>query len=77
MIKSKGKKRAEQALFRSISNDGIEWLFVVLSDDGWAIICNGKRVAVGTSDRTSVGLGVQRFLSVGDAVEEKLEAKCA
>jgi hypothetical protein len=77
MIKGKGKTRAEQALFRSVSDDGIEWLFVVLSDDGWAITCNGKRVAVGSSDRTSVGLGVQRFLSLGDAVEEKLGAKCA
>ena len=58
---SNGKNGAMQALFRAISDDGTCWLFVVLSDDGWAITRNGDRVVVGASNGASVNFGVRKF----------------
>ena len=58
-----GNKDVTQALFVSVSDDGTRWLFVCTTDDRWAITRNGRRVAVGTSDRTSVQVGVAKFLS--------------
>jgi len=56
-----GKNGALQALFRAISDDGTCWLFVVLSDDRWAITRNGDRVAVGANNDASVNFGVRKF----------------
>jgi hypothetical protein len=62
-----GKNGAMQALFRAISDDGTCWLFVVLSDDGWAITRNGDRVAVGANNGTSVNFGVRKFRALATA----------
>lgn len=66
-----------QAIFRTISDDGTCWLFVVLSDDGWAITRNGERVAVGASTSTSIGFGVRKYLSLTTAAKPQLQAACA
>jgi len=55
--------RAEHAIFRSISEDGTEWLFVILADNGWSIRCDGAQVAAGTGERASIATGVEMFLS--------------
>jgi hypothetical protein len=52
----------EQALFQAVSDDGTRWLFVCTTDDRWTIKRNGRRIAVGTSDRPSVRAGVTKFL---------------
>jgi len=56
--------RATQALFRSVSDDGTQWLFVVIADDGWAITRNGDQVAAGGTDLPSIDSGVRRFMSL-------------
>ena len=58
------KNREEEGLFESISDDGTRWLFVVLSEDRWAITRNGERVVVGAGNRASIDAGVRRFLSM-------------
>jgi hypothetical protein len=58
-----GNKDVGQALFQSVGDDGIRWLFVCTMDDRWAITRNGRRVSVGTSDRPSVQAGVAKFVS--------------
>jgi len=55
---------AAHALFQSVSQDKTCWLFVILPSDGWTITRNGKQVALGTSERTSVVAGVEKFLSL-------------
>jgi len=57
------KNRAEHALFRSISDDRTDWLFVILSDDGWSIRCDGAQVAAGTGETASITTGVEMFRS--------------
>jgi hypothetical protein len=59
-----GNKRASQALFRSVSGDGVDWLFVVRSEFEWAITRNGVEVAIGSGNPASVGAGVRKFLSL-------------
>jgi len=58
------KKLVSQALFRSVGQDGANWLVVVKGDDGWAITCNGKEVGRGSGKQTSIDAGVQKFLSL-------------
>ena len=58
------KIHVPQALFRSVGPDGANWLFVVESDDGWAITCNGNEVARGTGKQASIDAGVWKFLSL-------------
>jgi hypothetical protein len=58
-----GNKDVAQALFESVGDDGIRWLFVCPAEDGWAITRNGRRVSVGTSDRASVQAGVAKYIS--------------
>jgi hypothetical protein len=57
------KNHATHALFRKICDDGTDWLFLILQNDGWAITCDGERVATGTSTSASVNLGIQKYLS--------------
>jgi hypothetical protein len=49
-------------LFKSISDDGACWLFVVLSDNRWQITRDGERILAGTSDNASIKSGVEKFL---------------
>lgn len=58
------KKLVSQALFRSVGQDGANWLFVVEGDDGWAITRNGNEVGRGSGKQTSIDAGVQKFLSL-------------
>jgi hypothetical protein len=64
--------RAAQELFRSISDDGTQWMFVVMADNGWAITRNGDQVIAGGADRASIDSGVQRFLSLTAPVAGRL-----
>ena len=48
------KNGAMEALFHSINNDGANWLFLILSDDEWAITRNRERFTVDVSHRASV-----------------------
>ena len=57
-------KRAAQPLFQSVGDDGTCWLFVCYSGAGWAITQNGERIESGTSNRTSLDWGVDKFLSL-------------
>jgi hypothetical protein len=66
MIRSKNP--AGKALFRSVSKDGTDWLFVNLWDEGWAITRDGERTAAGGCDARSIAFGVQTFLSLSKAV---------
>jgi hypothetical protein len=56
-------KSEPHALFKSTSGDGIQWLFIILSDDQWAITRNAERIASGTADNASIKSGVEKFLS--------------
>ena len=56
-----GSTRTAQAVFQSISDDGADWLFVILADDRWAITRNGERIAVGTGTDASIAGGVLKF----------------
>jgi len=56
--------RVAQALVKSVGADGTHWLLVLRPDDGWEIMRDLKRVAVGRSDPTSINSGVRRFLSL-------------
>src|ERR1041385_5898771 len=56
-----GRARTAQAVFQSISDDGANWLFVILADDRWAITRNGEHLAVGAGTRASIGAGVEEF----------------
>ena len=69
--------RAAQALFKSVGADGTRWRLVVRPDDGWAIMRDGKPVAVGTGNRASIDSGVRRFLSLTVAGEARPGAACA
>jgi hypothetical protein len=57
------KPETMQPLFRAITDDGKNWLFIVFSDNRWKITCDGEQIAVGTGSNASVDLGVQKFLS--------------
>jgi len=57
-------KRAAQPLFQSVGDDGTLWLFVCFSGDGWAITRNGERIECGTSNRSSLQWGVEKFVSL-------------
>ena len=59
---STGNNGAAQAMFRSM-RDGTCWLFVILSDHGWAITRDGQTVVVGTNYPASIRSGVQKYLS--------------
>lgn len=63
-----------QALLKSVSEDGTCWLFVILSDDRWAITRNGTRFADGATDRAGIGSGVEKFLHHTGAGKRQLEA---
>jgi hypothetical protein len=52
-----------RALFQSASEDGANWLFVILPDEGWAITRNGDRIDAGTSNSSSIHAGVRKFRS--------------
>ena len=69
--------RAAQALFKSVGADGTRWRLVVRPDDRWAIMRDGKAVAVSTGDRASIDSGVRRFLSLTVAGEAQPGAACA
>jgi hypothetical protein len=58
------RQRTTRELFETVTNQGTRWLFVVLTDGGWAITRNGKRVAEGTGDRVSVKAGVETFTTL-------------
>ena len=58
------KKHAAQALFKSVDNDGTEWLFVALANDDWAITRNGQEIAVGSVMPVSLSAGIDKFLSL-------------
>ena len=64
----KGNNRAAQALFKSVSDDETEWLFVVLSGDRWEITRNRITVAIGKGERASLAAGVEKFLSLTRAI---------
>ena len=51
------------ALFKSASDLGAQWLFVILPD-GWAITRDGEQIAAGTGDRASIDEGVKQFLTL-------------
>jgi hypothetical protein len=51
-------------LLESISDEGTRWLFVILSDEQWAITRNGVPVAIGTPDRPSLYAGVAKFTAL-------------
>ena len=53
---------ALQALFRRVGADGVDWLFVVQSDEGWAITQNGTDMYVG--NRSTVTGGVGKFMAL-------------
>jgi hypothetical protein len=53
-----------QELFESISASGTRWVFVGLPDNGWAITCNGQRIAVGTGESRSIRAGVAQFTAL-------------
>lgn len=56
--------RAGRANLRSVGADGTHWLLVVQPDNGWAILGDGERVAVGTASPASIDSGVRSFLSL-------------
>jgi hypothetical protein len=58
------RKRRDQPLFESVSDDGTRWLFIVLPNDGWEITRNGETVDSGSGELTSIDAGLTRFLSV-------------
>jgi len=72
-----GRDGEARALFRSIGSDGAEWLFVVRSDGGWTITCDGKQVAAGTRDHASVDSGVRRFRAMRTALAESSYMRCS
>jgi hypothetical protein len=59
-----GEERAAQALFTSVSADGTRWLFLIISDDSWAITRDDVWTAGGASDSASIAFGVQTFQSL-------------
>jgi len=59
-----GNRDVAHALFESVGDDGTRWRFVWTKDHRWAITRNGRRIAVGTSDRPSVQVGVAKYLSL-------------
>ena len=67
---------AAQSLFRSVSDDGTEWLFVIQSDDRWSITCNGDPVTWGTGTRRSIASGVERLRNLSDAVTSPRGPRC-
>ena len=56
-----------QALFERVFDDGSRCAFVILPRGGWAITCNEARLAVGTSDRSSIDAGVKQFRAMARA----------
>jgi len=53
--------RMVNAIFQSISDDGADWLFVILADDRWAITRNGEQIEVGAGTGSSIAVGVRKF----------------
>jgi hypothetical protein len=64
-----------QALFHSVGRDGVDWLFVVGCDGGWAILRNGNEVGLGTGKQPSVDAGVQKFRAMTRVIVSS-EAAC-
>jgi hypothetical protein len=58
----KEETRGVTGLFRAMSKDGAHWRFVILPDGGWEITRDAELIVGGTGVRTSLGLGVRRFL---------------
>jgi hypothetical protein len=67
-----GSERAAQAVFQSISDDGADWLFVILPDDRWAITRNGEKIAVGAGTGASIAAGVLKFRLLTAAMAESV-----
>ena len=51
-------------LFKSITDRGTRWLFIIQREGEWAITRNGERVAGGASDRASLKAGVEQFMAL-------------
>ena len=64
MVMNTGVDDPAHPILESFRNDGTHWLFVTLSGDRWAIICDEEQVLVGTSSRASISSGVQQYLSL-------------
>jgi hypothetical protein len=57
-----GKTGVERALFRSSSEAGTDWLFVIVSDVSWKITRTGEQVETGATDTASLCEGVLKYL---------------
>ena len=58
------ENREVRGLFRSVSKDGRQWMFVILPDDGWAIRRDEELIIAGSSNRASLDSGVRKFLAL-------------
>jgi hypothetical protein len=61
---SKGKNAAAHPLFRAVSTDGTDWIFMIVSGESWGITRNGIEVAAGATGRASLVSGVEKFLTL-------------
>lgn len=71
-----GKNGAMEALFRSISDDGAEWLFFVGSDAGWKITRDSAPVSIGDGSPASIACGVRRFRALAAVVTNPGGLRC-
>lgn len=66
---------AARALFRSISDDGTTWLFVIGPDGGWAITRNDEQIAAGERHLWSLESGVRKFVCRTAAVAVRADTR--
>ena len=51
---------AEVGLFKADDRSGARWLFLV-SERGWAVTCNGRRILAGGLHARSLDAGLRKF----------------
>jgi hypothetical protein len=51
-------------LFRSLSRDGTDWVFVVGCDGNWTITRNGEDISRGNGGQASIGPAAREFVKL-------------